>query len=313
MARMARFKISEEESWYHIHSRISGSRGEYPLAKPLAQRTLMETIKHYSKAYFCEIASVTIMGNHYHLICRFDCPKEVDFDDLKRRAMILYPSDESQKAIELWPQEKWDRLQERLFDVSEFMRNIQSAYARWYNHTYERRGRFWADRFKSVYLADLNAVLDCMLYVDLNPVRAGLVERPEEWKGSSLYLREIGKADWFMPFGRVCPGLSAKKALIEYRERLYFRGSIPTKPGQKAISEAVLGKERARGFKVSGVYLRRLGYFADGIAIGTEGFIRDQLSKLRDNGCYLRRKHPIRQLEGIHLSLREQRSTAVQF
>ena len=64
---------------------------------------------------------------------------------------------------------------------------------------------------------------------------------------------------------------------------------------------------------VTGVYLRRLGYFADGIAIGTEGFIRDQLSKLRDNGNYLRRKHPIRQLEGIHLSLREQRSTAVQF
>jgi len=94
---------------------------------------------------------------------------------------------------------------------------------------------------------------------------------------------------------------------------LYFRGSIPTKPGQKSISEEVLAQECARGFKVSGVYLRRLGYFADGIAIGTEDFIRDQLGKLRENGYYLRRKHPIRHLEGIHLSLWEQRTTTILF
>jgi len=313
MARMARFKISETESWYHIHSRTAGSRGDYPLAKPLAQRTLMETIKRYSKAYFCEVAAVTVMGNHYHLICKFESPREIDSKELKRRALILYPSDQSRQMMEFWPQEKWDRLQERLFDISEFMRNIQSAYARWYNHTYVRRGRFWADRFKSVYLSGMDAVLDCMLYVDLNPVRAGLVDRPEAWKGSSLYLREIGKADWLMSLCRVCRKRSNKASLREYRERLYFRGSIPTKPGQKSISEEVLAQERARGFEVSGVYLRRLGYFADGIAIGTEDFIRDQLSKLRENGYYLRRKHPIRHLEGIHLSLREQRTTTVLF
>jgi hypothetical protein len=81
------------------------------------------------------------------------------------------------------------------------MRNIQSAFARWYNQTYDRRGRFWGGRFKSVYLQDSNAVLDCMLYVDLNPVRAGLVERPEDWKKekgthnnatmSSIYLHSM--------------------------------------------------------------------------------------------------------------------------
>ncbi len=84
--------------------------------------------------------------------------------------------------------------------------------------------------------------------------------------------------------------------------------------GDKTGSYFVHGpKERARGFKSSGVYLRRLGYFADGIAIGTESFIRDQLNKLRDDGYYLRRKHPIQQLDGIHMSLREQRTTAIQF
>jgi hypothetical protein len=43
---------------------------------------------------------------------------------------------------------------------------------------------------------ELNTVPNTLLlYIDLNPVRAGIVERPEEWKGSSVYLREIGKGD----------------------------------------------------------------------------------------------------------------------
>ncbi len=50
------------------------------------------------------------------------------------------------------------------------MGNVQSAFARWYNKTYQRRGRFWADRFKSVYLETTQAVQDCLLYVELNPV-----------------------------------------------------------------------------------------------------------------------------------------------
>ncbi len=85
------------------------------------------------------------------------------------------------------------------------------------------------------------------------------------------------------------------------------------KEGQAAISEEVLEREIARGFETRGVYLKRLGYFVDGVAIGTEEFIRGQLAQMREEGRYLRRKNPIPQLGGIHLSLREQRSTAVVF
>ena len=104
--------------------------------------------------------------------------------------MSVIPGSEGE--IDQWPQVKWARLQERLFDVSEFMRNLQSAFGRFYNKTYGRFGRFWAERFKSTLLENHQALLDAMLYVELNAVRAGLVERPEEWKGGSLYLREFG-------------------------------------------------------------------------------------------------------------------------
>ncbi len=77
------------------------------------------------------------------------------------------------------------------------------------------------------------------------------------------------------------------------------------------LFDHVIQEEAARGFDTSGFYRKRLRYFVDGLVIGSEGFIRKHLDKLRDDGHYAKRKHPIPQLEGIHLPLREQRSTAV--
>jgi hypothetical protein len=144
----------------------------------------------------------------------------------------MYPSPASQQMIELWTDEQWERFRQRLFDVSELMRNIQAAFARWYNRTYDRRGRFWADRFKSVYLEKGNAVLDCMLYVELNPVRAGLVERPEEWVGSTSPYgsneapRLCSDADSLIPFTRDFTQLVALQARAFQAGRRWRRWSV---------------------------------------------------------------------------------------
>ena len=311
--RLARYKVTGQDAWYHIHCRISGSRGEFPLSEAIPTRKFVELLQRFSQIYFCEVAAFSVMGNHYHLVVKFQHLESISEEQLEERARLLYPSSTSRRVMEHWPPEKWERLRSRLFDVSEFMRSLQSAYARWYNHTHDRRGRFWADRFKSVVLEKGNAVLDCMLYVDLNPIRAGLVDRPEDWVGSSYYLRDIGEAEWLMPMKEIVDCRSEKQALEEYRARLFYRGYVPTKHGQMAIPTQVIEAEEARGFKTRGVYRKRLGYFVDGIAIGTEEFIRSRLVVMRETGMYQRRKNPIAQLEGIHFSLREQRSTAIVF
>jgi REP element-mobilizing transposase RayT len=277
------------------------------------QRRLIETIEHFSRIYFCEVAGFSVMGNHYHLVVKFDAERTVGREELRARTRIMYPSTAAQLLVDAWSEEQWEHYRTRLFDVSEYMRNLQAAFARWYNRSYQRRGRFWAERFKSVILGDRAAVLDCLLYVELNPVRAGLVERPEEWQGSSVYLREIGKDAWLSPLTKILNARGRRNALVEFRELLYYRGAAPTKEGQAVISQKVLDREIARGFESKGMYLKRLGYFVDGLAIGTEQFIRDQLAVMREEGRYLRRKNPIPQLGGIHLSLREQRSHAVIF
>ncbi len=311
MARVARFKIQDNDAWYHLYSRIAGHRGHYPLSEAVITRKLIDTIEHFTRIYFSEVAAFTVLGNHYHLVAKIEAPRPVEDDDLRARARLMYPSKTSQQKIDEWTKDEWDHFRRRLFNVFELMRNIQSGFARWFNRNNNRRGRFWADRFKSVYLENEAAVLDCMLYVELNPVRADLIERPEEWRGSSIFLRDIGNADWLMSLSEILDQPNEEKALIEFRERLYHRGRVPTKQGQASISQEVLDQEAARGFAKRGVYRKRLAYFVDGLAVGTGQFLRGQIARMRENGQYLRRKNPIPQLGGIHLSLREQRSTSV--
>ena len=237
---------------------------------------MVSLIRHFSKAYVCQVAAFCIMGNHYHLVINFDHQRSLSPEDLMNRALTLYPN--SMNVLKNWKEEEWQHFNNRLFDLSEFMRNLQAAFARWYNKTFERRGRFWADRFKSVYLEDLRAVLDCMLYVELNPIRANLVQRPEEWKSSSIYLRISNSDKWLMPLTLISDqGEKIKDALKVYRMRLYYRGNIPTKEGQSTIPEEIIESECARGFENTGMYCKRLRYFVDGIALGSESFIRQQL------------------------------------
>jgi len=310
MARMARIKVDGEAAAYHVYGRIASFKGDYALSKPLCRKTLIDTFKHYASGYCCQVAALNIMGSHYHAVIRFEAYRKLTPEELHERALMLYPN--STFCLDDWGQDKWDRFQERLFDVSEFMRNVHSSFARFFNKTYERHGRFWADRFKSTLLEDDKALLDCMLYVELNAVRAGLVARPEEWKGSSLYLREAGQGDWLMPLTCLFEK-TKKRALTEYRSLVYYRGEVPTKEGQTAIPGRIVKEEAARGFEVSGVYRKRLRYFVDGLVIGSEEFVRQHINVLHEKGQYLSRHNPISHLNGLHQSLREQRSTIVGF
>jgi REP element-mobilizing transposase RayT len=312
MARIARYLV-EGGGYYHVHAKVACCKGEYHLKARKVQRKLLETIKHYASAYRCDVASVCIMGNHWHAVFKFDCYEDLGDEEIFQRAKMLYPSKGSQKILRQWTPSKWKQFNKRLFNISELMRNIQMHFARWYNREFDRQGKFWGDRFKSTYLSDLKAVRDCMLYLELNPVRAGIVNKPEEYKGSSLYLRDIGKDDCLLSLSNIFGVEDKKTNLKEYKAMIYYRGAIKTKERQASIPKNVVDAEEKRGFKSRGVFAKRIRYFVDGIAIGTSEEIEKHIAKLREANKYQKRKNPICQKEYNCYTAREQRSHNLHF
>ena len=225
MARLPRIKVEKTSAWYHLYSRVAGPIGSFPFDHPSAHYKLLEIIRFYTLGYFCQVAAFCVMGNHYHLVVRLEPFRGLSDKELKEKARYFYPRPEQ---INSWTETQWTRFNQRLFDVSELMRNVQMAYAKWHNRRFNRRGSFWESRFKSTLLTGVDAVQECLLYVDLNPVRAGLVERPEEWARSSAHLRYLKKDGWLLELTEAFPEVGRDQAFSEYRGRLIHRGALPT-------------------------------------------------------------------------------------
>jgi hypothetical protein len=90
-------------------------------------------------------------------------------------------------------------MRQKLASLSEFVREVKVNFTRFYNKRHGRRGYFWGDRFKSLILEQGETLINCLAYIDLNPVRAGIVEKPEDYRWSSLgYHLQSGNKDGFL-------------------------------------------------------------------------------------------------------------------
>jgi putative transposase len=73
------------------------------------------------------------------------------------------------------------------------MKGIAQLYAQYVNKTYRRSGYLWESRFKSCLVQSEGYVLSCYRYIELNPVRAGLARRPDEYRWSSYAANAKGE------------------------------------------------------------------------------------------------------------------------
>ena len=145
------------------------------------KRWLTERIGQLVRCFAIEVYAYAIMGNHYHLVVGIDQPRVATWsdDEVLTRWGRLFPA--SVRRLDHQPQAMRkaavEQFRQRLASLSWFMKCLNEAIARRANREDGCTGRFWEGRFKSQALLDEAALVACMAYVDLNPIRAGLARR----------------------------------------------------------------------------------------------------------------------------------------
>ena len=291
MPRIARIVIKDEPAVYHVMSRTALTGF---VLGDVEKKYLLELIMKLSRVYFSEVIGFCIMGNHFHLLVRMHPDEEYSDAEILERFSLYYSKEDNKEELSA---DNIMQLRKKWASLSEYMREIKQGFSRYYNKKHNRKGFFWAERFKSVIVDNGETLINCLAYIDLNPVRAGLVDKPENYRCSSIgYHVQTNNKETFLSldFGLAEFGIMNKGSRLKYyRKFLYEKGNIKG-----------LDKERARDFKLSDVdrFLHRTRYFTDSGIIGSKVFVDRIYQNYKDYFSSKHEKKPkvIHGLNGVY-------------
>lgn len=329
---LVNWKNSEEKPViYHCISRVVDRRFVFGERECEAFRMHLRMYENFSG---CRVLSYCLMSNHFHIL--LEVPPMADGglldEELLKRLSGLYSaafvaqiSAELVKArqcvadglaSETIVQRIHERFTYRMHHLSEFMKGLLIRFTRWFNRTHSRTGTLWEERFKSVIVESGVAARTMAAYIDLNPVRAGIVKDPADYRWSS-YGEAIGggakgngkKAREGLVRAYFCDqgvGFEAEKWAIV--SRLYRRSmgiSLQKNNGRAEVAlrgpvskndAEVLGSDDNEtvlpDLNLAAMLQCRVRYFTDGAVIGSKCFVnqtfnaaRERFSKKRKDGA----------------------------
>jgi REP element-mobilizing transposase RayT len=291
--RHARVKI-EGAGCYHVVSRIVDRAFKLDDGEKEIFRRMMRKAEVFSGV---RVLTYAILSNHFHVLVEVPERGEVGEAELLRRMTVLYGAAYVAGRILQWAE--WrksgahladaerDRLLARMGDVSAFVKTLKQRYSMSYNARHKRSGTLWEERFKSVLVENgESAKAAVAAYIDLNPVRAKIVDDPKDYRWSG--------------YGEACAGgKAAREGLMavhdsrhyersgawrhvgaRYRVLLYAKGEerrsayggrVVRKGIATAEVDAVL--ERNGKLPLPEILRCRVRYFTDGMAIGGKAFV----------------------------------------
>jgi REP element-mobilizing transposase RayT len=193
---------------------------------------IRERLEKLASIFAIDICGYAVMSNHLHIILRTrpDLIQDWSDDEIALRWSRLYPPRDPATGKPAEPSEcdlnmilsdpaRVVKLRERLASLSWFMRCLNEPIARRANREDQCSGHFWEGRFRSQALLDEAAVLACSVYVDLNPIRAGVAETPEQSQRTSVFDRIRSR-----------PVASVESTPSGHREPVAPAGHEPTEP-----------------------------------------------------------------------------------
>ena len=298
--RTARIKVQAEqgEAVYHCTSKtVNGERLFDDTGKEILRRQL------WLVAEFCgvQILTYAILSNHFHALVRVPQKAGVADAELLRRYTLLHPKptryqtarlEVIQAALAADPAadpeaaaqaNAWRRRQLALVgDVSAFMKLVKQRFAIWYNKSHQRFGPLWCDRFKSVLVESKPRLLETMAaYIDLNPVRAGLVTDPKDYRFCGYAEAVAGHRPARVGLQAIHGG-DGPSTQAGYRQTLFGTAAGPREQGA-VITPADFAKVVKAGgqLPLSTVLRCRIRYFNDGAVLGCRAFVEQHLRAYR--------------------------------
>jgi len=181
------------------------------------------------------------MSNHFHLLCEVPQAQELSEAELLERIQAGYgparrQALDQQLALLRQAPDGPDQIQRllqpyrnRLFDISIFVKELKGRFAQRYNRLHGRYGVLWAERFKSVLLEGGEALAALAVYIELNPVRAGLCADPKDHRYCG-YAEAIAKGSSLTRQGiRVVLGhsMSCNRDVVQYGQVKYRGRACP--------------------------------------------------------------------------------------
>ena len=253
------------------------------------------------------VVTYCLMSNHFHLL--IEVPDRETMAPLGEQELLevlplLYDS-ETVEGIkqefdharaagdETWHQEILDRYERRRGDLSLFMKEVKLRVTLYMNKRLSRTGTLWEGRYKSLLVEDCEkALLTVSAYIDLNPVRAGIVAKPEDYRwcgyaeavaggrqgrsareGLGLILSEaLSDSDFQTNWERT----SARYRLFLFEEGRAVKGDPHLgQASRRGFSETEIDAVATQGGEMPlSVALRhRVRYFCDGAVLGTAAFV----------------------------------------
>ena len=208
----------EETPYYHVVSRcvrraylcgedkVSGKSFEH------RRQWLIDRIKQVTSVFAIDVCSYAIMNNHFHIVLKVNSTKKWNATQVLMTWCSLYSlpvlCDRYLKG-EIETEAELRRVKEyvaeyraRLASVSWYMKAINEYIARMANEEDKCTGHFWESRFKSQALLDERALLTCMAYVDLNPIRAAIAKDLKDSDFTSIKERIENNHTWLSGFGK---------------------------------------------------------------------------------------------------------------
>ena len=313
--------FGDQSAVYHCVTRTVN--GEF-LFDEKAREVLRKQLWQAASFSGVQVLTYCILSNHFHLLVRVPAKAPLSDAELIRRYRLLYPKatpftgQHGGGVLAAKPDETVENiltsggpdaeklrasLHKRMGDVSEFMKTVKQRFSVWFNRTHKRYGTLWSERFKSVLVeACPRALATVAAYIDLNPVRAKLVEDPKDYRfcgyaealsGSNPQIRKgfcslMESTDW-------------NHVLRAYRLVVFGKGSegkLDGSGGKIPWEKAVQVLNEGGSLPMPTVLRCRVRYFTDGAVLGSKLFVAEALKRYQRLTHRRRKQKSPRELPG---------------